>query len=121
MGLFRRNEDDTQEQEKRPVNPTNMVTFRLLAIGYLLWSLWQMVKLYQAGGEDKPSVPLMIAAVVLFFGGSVWIAWITYKQWKQLKAAQLEDDDDDDDDDEDPEEESEQIQEIGDASEGETE
>ena len=95
MGLFRKNEE-TQQEEKRPVDPGKMVLFRLLAVGYLLYTLYQMVTSYIAGGEDAPSVGLLIAAIVIFAGGSLWIGLITYKQYKQIRAereAQLEEED----------------------------
>ena len=87
MGLFKNNDEETQEQT-RPANPNNMVLIRLLAVGYLMYILYQMVTAYIAGSEDAPSLGLLIAAIVIFAGGSVWIAVITYKQWKQMKEAQ---------------------------------
>lgn len=122
MGLFKRNEDDTQEQERRPANPSNFVIFRLLAVGYLLWSFWQMVQSYMQEGEEKPSLTLMIVAAVILVGGAVWIAWITWRQWKRMKAEQADDDDEDEDEDEDEaEEETQEPQRIGDVAEEETE
>lgn len=88
MGLFRKNEAQTQEQETRPANPTNMVLIRVLAVGYLMYTLYNMITAYIAGGEDAPSLGLLIAAIVIFVGGSVWIGVISYKQYKQMKAAQ---------------------------------
>lgn len=87
MGLFKNNDEETQEQT-HPANPNNMVLIRLLAVGYLMYILYQMVTAYIAGSEDAPSLGLLIAAIVIFAGGSVWIAVITYKQWKQMKEAQ---------------------------------
>ena len=85
MGLFRKNED---EQEKRPVNPTNMVFIRLLAIGYMLYCLYQMFTAYISGSEDAPELWLLIVATVVFVGGSVWIGIITWRQFKRLREEQ---------------------------------
>jgi len=84
MGLFKKNE----EQEARPVNPKNTMLIRALAVGYLLYTVYNMIRLYMEGGEDAPSLGLLIAAVVLFVGGSVWIGILSFKQWKQMKQAQ---------------------------------
>lgn len=86
MGLFNRN---NEEEQKRPVNPNNMVLIRLLAIGYLMYCLYEMFKMYITGGEDAPALWLLIGATVLFVGGSVWIAIITWRQFKRMKAEQL--------------------------------
>ena len=85
MGLFRKNND---EQEKRPVNPNNMALIRVLAVGYLMYCLYEMVEMYKAGGEDAPSLGLLIGAIVLFMGGSVWVGIITWRQFKRLKEEQ---------------------------------
>ena len=89
MGLFRKNEDEQQEQT-RPANPNNMLLIRALAVGYLMYILYQMVTAYITGSEDVPSLGLLIAAIVIFLGGSVWIVVISYKQYKQMKAMQQE-------------------------------
>lgn len=89
MGLFRKNEDEQQEQT-RPANPNNMLLIRALAVGYLMYILYQMVTAYITGSEDAPSLGLLIAAIVIFLGGSVWIVVISYKQYKQMKAMQQE-------------------------------
>lgn len=87
MGLFKKNEEENQEQA-RPANPNNMVLIRVLAVGYLMYTLYQMVTAYISGSEDAPSLGLLIAAIVIFVGGSVWIGVISVKQYKQMKAAQ---------------------------------
>ena len=85
MGLFRKNED---EQEKRPVNPTNMVLIRLLAVGYLMYCLYQMANAYFTGSEDAPQLWLLLLATVVFVAGAVWVVIVTYRQFKRLKEEQ---------------------------------
>lgn len=86
MGLFKKN---TQEEApRRPINPTNMVLIRLLAVGYVLWLLKDLVVMYIEGGEDAPSLLMLIVTAVVFLGGSGWILWTTFKQYKQIKAQQ---------------------------------
>ena len=85
MGLF-----NNEGREKRPVNPQTMMTIRLLAVGYLLYTVYDMIKLYRAGGEDAPSLLFLVAVVALFVAGSAWIAVVSYKQWKQLKQQRQE-------------------------------
>lgn len=84
MGLFKKQE----EQEERPVNPNYMVTIRALAVGYLLYLVYDMVRMYLAGGEDAPSLGLLLFSVVLLGGGAVWTGVTTYKQWKRMKQEQ---------------------------------
>ena len=83
MGLFKKNDD-------KPVNPNNAMLIRLLAVGYLLYTVYNMIQLYLKGGEDAPSLGLLLVTVALFVGGSVWIGILSYKQWKQMRQAQQE-------------------------------
>ncbi len=85
MGLFKKN--DAQEP-RPPQNPGTFLFIRLLAIVYLLWMTKDMIQMYIAGGADAPSLGLLIGAIVLFVGGSAWIAWSTWKQYTYLKAEQ---------------------------------
>lgn len=86
MGLFKKNSQE--EAPRRPINPTNMVLIRLLAVGYVLWLLKDLVVMYIEGGEDAPSLLMLIVTAVVFLGGSGWILWTTFKQYKQIKAQQ---------------------------------
>ncbi len=85
MGLFQKNEE---EREKRPVNPNGMAVFRIMAVAYLLYIVFDLIKMYIKGGEDAPSLILVICTAVVFVGVSVWICWMTYHQYQDLKAEQ---------------------------------
>lgn len=90
MGLFNKKKQEGAEEEtpQRQVNPTNMVLVRLLAVGYVLWILKDLVVVYVEGGEGAPKLWVLILTIVLFLAGCGWILWITFKQYKQLKARQ---------------------------------
>ena len=79
--LFKKNE----EKEQRPVNPTTLFGIRALAVGYMLYCLWQIVKMYMEGGEEAPSIWLLLLGIVVLGGGAVWIAVMTFLKLKQLK------------------------------------
>ncbi len=87
MGFFKKNDEDT-----RPANPGNMLLIRLLAVGYLFYTVYDMFRMYIAGGEDAPSIPMLVAAVVILGGGAVWVGVSTYKEWKRMNAARQEED-----------------------------
>ena len=84
MGFFSKN---TEESNTPPRNPSNVVMFRVLAIGYVGYLCVQMVKTYLAGGPDAPSLGLMIAGVAVLGGGAAFLALLTYKEYKRNKVA----------------------------------
>ena len=92
MGLFNFGKKNPQEKEvqeqKAPGNPTTMILFRVLAIGYVLWMLKDVVKAYFAGGPDAPNGWFVLISCVVLGAGCVWIAIVSFKQWKQMKEAE---------------------------------
>ena len=84
--LFKKNE----EKEQRPVNPTTLFGIRALAVGYLLYCLWQIIQMYIAGGEEAPSIWLLLLGILVLGGGSVFVAIVTVRKVLQLKAAERE-------------------------------
>ena len=85
MGFF--NKGNEAEENKTPRNPNNLVMFRLLAAGYVGYLCVNMIKLYIEGGPDAPSLPVLIAGLVVLGGGVIFLGIVSYKEWKQNKAA----------------------------------
>ena len=92
MGLFnfgKKNQEKEEVQEqKAPGNPTTMILFRVLAIGYVAWMLKDVVKAYFAGGPDAPSGIFVLCSCLVLGAGCVWIAIMSIKQYKQMKEAE---------------------------------
>ena len=74
-----------KEKEERPVNPNTLLGVRVLAVGYLSYCLWSIIKMYMEGGEEAPSLWLLILAIAVLGGGAVFIAVVTIQKIKQLK------------------------------------
>lgn len=83
MGFFNKNNDD---DNKTPRNPSNIVTFRVLAVAYVGYLCIQMVKTYTEGGPDAPSLPMLIGGLALLGGGALILAILTYKEYKVNKV-----------------------------------
>ena len=83
MGFFNKN----KEENTTPRNPSNVVMFRVLAIGYVGYLCIQMIQTYTKGGADAPSLPLLIGGVALLGGGALLLAILTYKEYKRSKVA----------------------------------
>ena len=95
MGLFnfgkKKNADVEEDQTpQQPGNPTTMILFRALAVGYVLWMLKDVIKAYIAGGPEAPSTLLVVVATVVLGAGCIWIGFATYRQWKEMKKARWE-------------------------------
>ena len=70
-------------ENKRPRNINNVMMFRLLAIGYVLYMLYQVVMSYFEGGPDAPSIWLVVLAVVLLGGGATWVGILSWREYKR--------------------------------------
>ena len=77
----------TEEENTPPRNPSNVVMFRVLAIGYVGYLCVQMIKTYLAGGSDAPSLPMLIGGVAVLGAGAIFLAVLTYKEYKRNKVA----------------------------------
>ena len=85
MGLF-----DRTDKEKQPRNMQTTLMIRVLAVGYILYMLYNIVKSYFAGGADAPSLTLLLVAILVLGGGSLWVAVVTWKDYKAYKAQEAE-------------------------------
>ena len=86
MGFFNKKQDSNTEEKRTPRNPNNVVTFRVLAIGYIGYMCINIIKLYNEGGPDAPSLTALLLSVILLGGGALFLALLTYKEWKRNKA-----------------------------------
>lgn len=86
MGLFKK-ASASEEEKQVPRNPNNTVAFRVLAIGYILYMCFNIVKLYMEGGPEAPSLTALILGVGLLGGGAIFLAIISYKEWKRGKES----------------------------------
>lgn len=80
-------EDDTPPA---PKNPDNAFIFRLVAVAYVLYLVWQSVQSYLAGGEGAPSLIAVILSCALLGGGAIFLGILSYRNWKTDKAAYRE-------------------------------
>lgn len=85
MAFFSKPQND-ESAKQAPRNPSNVVAFRVLAIGYVSYMCINMIKLYIEGGPDAPSLTGLIAGVALLGGGALFLAFISYKEWKRSKV-----------------------------------
>ena len=86
MSFFKKN-NPAEEADQPPRNPNNVVMFRVLAIGYVIYLCVQMVKTYTEGGPDAPSLGLLIGGIAILGGATVFLGILSYKEWKRNKAA----------------------------------
>ena len=86
MGFFNKN-PEVEGEKQPPRNPSNIVAFRLLAIGYVAYLCINIVKLYIAGGPEAPSVLALVLGIAVLGGGAAFLGVITYKEWKTAKVA----------------------------------
>lgn len=85
MGLFNKKPEANSDQPPR--NPNNTVAFRILAIGYISYLCVNIIKLYNAGGPDAPSLTALVLGIVVLGGGAAFLAVMTYQEWKRGKVA----------------------------------
>lgn len=77
---------ETRTDFRKTNDATRVATFRLIAIGVVLYWLFGIVKAYVQGGPEAPSLGLLIVAIVIMGGGSAAIGFLTWKNWKKAKA-----------------------------------
>lgn len=66
-------------------------TFRVIAIGVVLYWLMQTVVAYFKGGPDAPDLTLLLISIVVLGGGAVLVGVMTWKTWQaEKRLAELE-------------------------------
>ena len=86
MGWFNRNNKEKQEM---PRNPDKVFLFRALASGYILYLVYETIKLYLAG-DDGVSLPVVIISSVILGAGAIYILVTSLLQWRKEKQAAAE-------------------------------
>lgn len=86
MGLFNFGKKIDTQENSQPRNPSTMIFFRLLAVGYVLWIVKDLIKAYIEGGPDAPSLVVIIVSTIVFVAASVWIVVFSIRQYKGMKA-----------------------------------
>ena len=79
MDEQRKPETDNQKNVRRPGNPNASFTFRLLGAGVVLYWLYQLIMDFVEGGPEAPSVGVLIAAILIMGGGSIFVAVMAFK------------------------------------------
>lgn len=67
-------------------SPETAFMIRLAGAGIVLYWYYEIVQLFIQGGEEAPSVPLLILAGLIMVGGAAAIAIMSYRLYKQEKA-----------------------------------
>lgn len=79
------------EQKKQQLEEMKRkLPFRLIAIGFLLYMLADIVIKYVQGGPEAPTLPMLVIAIVIMGGGSGLVGWLTWRSWKQIKQSENE-------------------------------
>ena len=68
---------------KQPRDIKSVMLLRLLAVGYVLYMLYQVVMSYIEGGPDAPSVGLLILSIVLLGGGAALIGILSWREYSR--------------------------------------
>ena len=73
--------NDTNSNQFR--SPKGALTFRILAIGMILYLLADLLLSYFKGGEGAPSLLFILVSTLILGGGAVFVAILTWKAWKK--------------------------------------
>ena len=63
-------------------NAARMVSVSGLAVFVLGYMLWEIVSAYIQGGQDAPTMGILIAAIVVLGGGIGFALWIIFAKGK---------------------------------------
>lgn len=57
--------------------------------------LWEIVSTYLAGGNDAPTVGVLVAALIVLGGGMVFAAFLIFRQIKQFQSEETQNSEED--------------------------
>lgn len=66
------NQNDGSRNSASHRNPSSVLTLRGVAVVLLLYMLFQIVQAYFAGGEDAPTVWMLLLAIAVLGGGAAF-------------------------------------------------
>lgn len=70
--------------KKKLIGPNRTILFPVIAVMVLSSMLWDIVSAYVAGGDDAPSTPILVVAIVVLGGGTVFSVIQAWRTWKAL-------------------------------------
>ena len=80
--------------DKKPTpkvkNPGAMITLHMLIIAYVIYLFYTILRDYLAGGENAPSLTVVILGGILLLGGAVLVACLSVRLYRQANQAQKE-------------------------------
>lgn len=71
-------------------SPETGLMIRLAGSGIVLYWYYEVIKMYQQGGPEAPSVRFMILSGIVMVGGALAIGILAYRLYKREKARQEE-------------------------------
>ena len=63
------------------------VAIRVLAAGFVFYSLGEIVLAFFKGGEEAPSLTLLLVSILVLGGGGVYVALMAWREYKKNKDA----------------------------------
>jgi len=76
------------EQNRNNSGAFNLtVAIRVLAAGFVFYSLGEIILGFFKGGEDAPSLTLLLVSILVLGGGGAYVALMAWREYKKNKAA----------------------------------
>ncbi len=78
-------QNNSGNRNSSPRDPRITLGTRVLGVLFVLYMLWQTVSDYLAGGDEAPSVAMLLLSIVVLGGGALFIGILGYREWQQAK------------------------------------